>query len=597
METMAGRLMAMLLALALLVGAAPSSRAAEPPSENQTGAVGPTPPRLSYTHGEVSFWRPGAQDWAPAEINTPLVSGDELSTGTQGDLELQVGSQAFVRAWGDTQLGLVSHEPSFLQLKATTGHVSLDLRSLPPGHTVELDTPHAAFTIQRPGYYRADVSEVATSFSARRAGQATLTSAGAPVVIASGQGVVLEGAPTPTVRREVALELDVWDRWNDARTEHLLQAESARYVPPDVYGADELDRHGSWRVVQPYGPVWMPQAMPAGWAPYSTGRWISDPYYGWTWVDAAPWGWAPYHYGRWVFVDGVWAWAPGPVVHRAVYAPALVAFFGGHGVRVGIGAPFVSWVALGWGEPLVPWWGRPGFVGRPWWAGWGGPRVVNNVVVQRTTVVNVNNITVYRNVNVRNAVVTIRRDHFGARSVQEARIPRIDARQLEPVRGPLNAGPESGSVGATRGSAARPPAGAPARPVAVTPRPVDRPVAPRGEAQHAPQGVSAPPRNVSTPRAAEPAPTPARPPSGERQVERQRSSSPSPLVAPHAAAAQPAPSRERLESPRPSIRAFSRESSNGPAPRGAEMRRHREPRAARGPQSELSPTQPHERQR
>src|SRR5207249_2027001 len=43
-----------------------------------------------------------------------------------------------------------------------------------------------------------------------------------------------------------------------------------------------------------------------------------------TWVDTAPWGWAPYHYGRWVFVDGFWAWAPGPIVHRAVYAPALV---------------------------------------------------------------------------------------------------------------------------------------------------------------------------------------------------------------------------------------------------------------------------------
>src|SRR5205823_12882571 len=120
METMAGRLMAMLLALALLVGATPSSRAAGLPSESQTGAVGPTPPRLGYTHGEVSFWRPGAQDWASGQINTPLAPGDELSTGTQGDLELQVGSQAFVRAWGDTQLGLVSHEASFLQLKATT---------------------------------------------------------------------------------------------------------------------------------------------------------------------------------------------------------------------------------------------------------------------------------------------------------------------------------------------------------------------------------------------------------------------------------------------------------------------------------------------
>ena len=580
METMAGRLMAMLLALALLVGATPSSRAAELPSESQTGAVGPTPPRLSYTHGEVSFWRPGAQDWVPGEINTPLAPGDELSTGTQGDLELQVGSQAFVRAWGDTQLGLVSHEASFLQLKATTGHASLDLRSLSPGHTVELDTPHATFTIQRPGYYRADVSEVGTSFSARRAGQATLTSVGGPVVIASGEGVVLEGVPTPTLRREVAPELDVWDQWNYARTEHYLQAESARYVPPDVYGADELDRHGSWRVVQPYGSVWMPQAVPAGWVPYSTGGWISDPHYGWTWVDAAPWGWAPYHYGRWVFVDGVWAWAPGPVVRRAVYAPALVAFFGGHGVQVGIGAPFVSWVALGWGEPLVPWWGRPGFVGRPWWAGWGGPRVVNNVVVQRTTVVNVNNITVYRNVNVQDAVVAMRRDHFGARSVQEARIPLIDVRRLEPVRGPLNVRLKAGSVGAARGSVARPPAAAPAPPVAVTTRPIGRPVVPRGEAQHASASVSAPaPRIDSPPRAAEPAPTPVRPPSGEHQ----RSSSRSPLVTPHAAAAPPAPSRERLES------------ANGPSPRGAKMRRHRDPDAATGPQSEQSPTQPRER--
>ena len=75
------------------------------------------------------------------------------------------------------------------------------------------------------------------------------------------------------------------------------------------------------------------------------------------------------------------------MVVRPVYAPALVAFFGAPGVRIAIGAPFVSWVALGWGEPCVPWWGRPGFVGRAWWGGWGGPRVVNNVVINRTTVV------------------------------------------------------------------------------------------------------------------------------------------------------------------------------------------------------------------
>src|SRR6185312_10644720 len=129
-----------------------------------------------------------------------------------------------------------------------------------------------------------------------------------------------------------------------------------------------------------------------------------------------------------VHLDRVWAWAPGPVVVRPVYAPALVAFFGAPGVRIAIGAPFVSWVALGWGEPVVPWWGRPGFVGRPAWVGWGGPRIVNNVVVSRTTVVNVNEIRVYRNVSVQRAVVAVQADRFGRARVQEARVTDVDVR-------------------------------------------------------------------------------------------------------------------------------------------------------------------------
>ena len=106
---------------------------------------------------------------------------------------------------------------------------------------------------------------------------------------------------------------------------------SARYVSSDVYGARDLDRYGSWRVVPNYGSVWVPAGVATTWAPYTTGSWILDPYYGWTWVDTAPWGWAPYHYGRWVYVNGFWAWAPGPVVVRPAYAPALVAFYGGPG--------------------------------------------------------------------------------------------------------------------------------------------------------------------------------------------------------------------------------------------------------------------------
>src|SRR5437667_71292 len=145
-------------------------------------------------------------------------------------------------------------------------------------------------------------------------------------------------------------------------------------VPRDVAGVDDLDRYGDWRDTARYGHVWVPRDVSPEWAPYSTGRWQWDPYYDWTWVDDAPWGWAPYHYGRWCWNDGYWGWAPGPVVVAPVYAPALVAFFGGGGVSVGIGVgvPAVSWVALGWGEPVVPWWGPAGFVGHAYWGGWGG---------------------------------------------------------------------------------------------------------------------------------------------------------------------------------------------------------------------------------
>src|SRR5262249_15525448 len=218
--------------------------------------------------------------------------------------------------------------------------------------TIELDAPNGAFTIGTTGYYRLDITDDTTTFITRRGGRATLAPAqGEQVGIVSSEEVVIQGGDAAHVETYAAPELDAWDNWNYARTDHLMDAVSARYVNPSVYGVDELDHYGTWRETPDYGPLWVPTSVPAGWAPYSAGRWVWDPLYGWSWVDDAPWGWAPCHYGRWVHATGYWAWAPGPIVAAPVYAPALVAFFGGphFGVSIGIGAPAVGWVALGWG--------------------------------------------------------------------------------------------------------------------------------------------------------------------------------------------------------------------------------------------------------
>lgn len=52
---------------------------------SQEGAIGHSPPRLNLTTGEVSFWRPGGQDWSEAQVNTPLAPGDLLHTGPKGN--------------------------------------------------------------------------------------------------------------------------------------------------------------------------------------------------------------------------------------------------------------------------------------------------------------------------------------------------------------------------------------------------------------------------------------------------------------------------------------------------------------------------------
>jgi len=492
--------------------AAPPQEPAGAPAPD--GGINATPSRVSYVNGEVSFWRQGASDWAPAQLNTPLAPGDVLYAGQDGAVEIQIGRAAFVRAGNDTQIGLDNQDAAYLQFRVTGGHAGVDLRQVPPGAVIELATPQAAFTVEQAGYYRLDVDQDATAFATYRGGAATMTPAtGTPAPIAANQQVILTGEESPAVAIGAAPPLNAWDNWNFQRSAFLLRSPSQRYVSPAMYGTTELDQHGVWRTAETYGTVWVPSGVPAGWQPYSTGRWIWDPRFGWTWLDDAPWGWAPYHYGRWVFLGGGWGWAPGPVVVRPAYAPALVVFLGG--ATVGVAARPVWWAPLGWGEPVVPWWGRPGFVGVPWWGGWGGPRVVNNVVINRNTTVNVTNITTYRNVNITHAVVGVPADRFGRGQVQVTRVSQAEVQQLRPVRGALDVKPVGASMMPATGSAVRPPAAIESRSVVATRTPKDLSPALRehglsesGERKSATRVVAAPPTRPASPAGVNAQPSP-----------------------------------------------------------------------------------------
>ena len=94
-------IVSLILVLFALGGVVSAGQAPEAP-DPQEDAVGRTPPRLSFVDGQVSFWRPGAPEWTQAQINTPLAPGDQVYTGSPGNLELQIGGRAFVRGWANT---------------------------------------------------------------------------------------------------------------------------------------------------------------------------------------------------------------------------------------------------------------------------------------------------------------------------------------------------------------------------------------------------------------------------------------------------------------------------------------------------------------
>ena len=211
------RICAGLLALLMVLGAAPpgwtGSSSPPPPAEApapaepeaQADAQEATPPRVSYIHGEVSFWRPGADDWAPAKVNTPLAPGDVLYTGADGNVEIQVGPRAFVRAGYGAQIGLDNQEPDFVQLRVTAGHAALDLRELAPG--AHGGARHARRGLHRRarrllprGGQRTTPRRSAT----HRGGTATMTPAGGTATpVAANQQVVVTGTRV-AARRDAA---------------------------------------------------------------------------------------------------------------------------------------------------------------------------------------------------------------------------------------------------------------------------------------------------------------------------------------------------------------------------------------------------------
>jgi len=362
--------------------------------------------RLNYIQGAVSFQPSGEKDWVEANPNRPLTTGDNLWADKDSRGEVHIGSTA-IRLSSETGISFLNLDDRTVQLQLAQGTIEVHLRHLASGEAFEIDTPNLAFTLTHSGEYRvfADPNGNSTVIIVRE-GEGQVTGAGESYDLQSGQQYTFSGTDELSYDAVAAPDYDAFEDWCVSRDDRENRSESAQYVSRDVDGYYDLDDYGQWNDVPEYGRVWVPRAVPVGWAPYRFGHWVWIAPWGWTWVEDEPWGFAPFHYGRWAFVGGYWGWVPGPVVVRPVYAPHLVAFVGGglgFNLSVSFGAGFagVAWFPLG---PHDVW--IPGYHC--------SPRYVQNVNITNTRIVNVTQVTnVYNTYNINNTRnVTVNRINY-----------------------------------------------------------------------------------------------------------------------------------------------------------------------------------------
>jgi hypothetical protein len=347
--------------------------------------------RISFLKGKVSFLRESVDQWSEAALNFPVTTGDRLYTDKDGRTELEVGF-CTARLDDKTDLTVTNLNDQITQLGLEQGTLRVSVHQLPPGNTVEVDTPNGALTLLEQGAYRMDTDPDGNRTTVSvNSGRLEVTGGGVSQTLQSGQAARLNGHDSIQVESVPMPASDGFDKWSEERDRHLSSSTSKKYVSPGMPGYDDLDAHGRWDEVPDYGPVWYPAGVAVGWVPYRFGHWVWVVPWGWTWVEDEPWGFCPFHYGRWAYIGSAWGWVPGPVVPVPVYAPAFVAFLGGSGfsisVGVGVGAGLVGWFPLGPREPFFPWYHHSADY----------LRVVNITNIRNVT--NITNITNVTNIN------------------------------------------------------------------------------------------------------------------------------------------------------------------------------------------------------
>lgn len=288
--------------------------------------------RLSYLDGSVEIDRNTGQGFEKAITNMPITQGVKLSTGEDGEAEVEFENGSTVRLAPDTKI-------SFDQLSLRGDGGKVNLLTMQEG-TAYFDVKvkdedefrvvygSRDVNVAKSAHFRAEVGDGRAQVAVFK-GELQLQGADDEVKVKKNETLTLNletGSEHQLAKGIDQGQYDWWDKEReDYHTQYAYKASQHGYAnSPYAYGWSDLNYYGAFTNIPGFGYGWRPYGVSYGWDPFASGYWVWYPGWGYTWISPYPWGWMPYRYGSWRFFSGYgWAWVPG-FWQQSYYTPRVV---------------------------------------------------------------------------------------------------------------------------------------------------------------------------------------------------------------------------------------------------------------------------------
>ncbi len=302
--------------------------------------------RISFVSGKTYVQRASDLGFEEGALNMPISEGDRIGT-TDGRAEIHFGRGNYLRLDDETKidvLNLPKKGDEQARIRVWSGSMYLVVGSLRKEKAIELHTADASFYVLDKGVYRVDVRENRDTDILVYEGLIEAAGEEGSTLLKAAQRLeVSEGRFLSKPSSFIAVAHDGFDKFNESRNQAARRTTAKSYLPEELGDFEaELEEHGEWVYLPPYGNVWVPGGVDDDWRPYYYGRWTWLPLTGWTWWPYEPWGWSTFHYGRWHWAVGLgWYWIP-----TSLWGPAWVNWWWDYN--------YFAWAPISyWGYPVV----------------------------------------------------------------------------------------------------------------------------------------------------------------------------------------------------------------------------------------------------